>query len=243
MITVKPANGKGHFWQWDTGQELLVEGAPEVHFGRPDESTTVNVAVVNGIAKVPDALLQAPGALQVYAYDTDHTLSRCIIDVVRRQKPDGYVTTPEAVTPEPVSVANILVDAFSVDGVDYDAVGYEEGKRLSTSSGVTKDAAGVVTSGYIPFKAGAVIRIKPVQATTTGNPELAAAFYDANKGYLAADYIHLPNGSFGTAENETNTITKMTLVSNSTYKFFRICVPAASGAELIVTYDHAIVGG
>lgn len=96
MITVKPANGKGHFWQWDTGQELLVEGAPEVHFGRPDESTTVNVAVVGGIAKVPDAQLQAPGALQVYAYDTDHTLSRCIIDVVRRQKPDGYVTTPEA---------------------------------------------------------------------------------------------------------------------------------------------------
>ena len=96
MITVKPANGKGCFWQWDTGQELLVEGAPEVHFGRPDESTTVNVAVVGGIAKVPDAQLQAPGALQVYAYDTDHTLSRCIIDVVRRQKPDGYVTTPEA---------------------------------------------------------------------------------------------------------------------------------------------------
>lgn len=96
MITVKPANGKGYFWQWDTGQELLVEGAPEVHFGRPGESTTVNVAVVDGIAKVPDARLQAPGALQVYAYDTDHTLSRCIIDVVRRQKPDGYVTTPEA---------------------------------------------------------------------------------------------------------------------------------------------------
>ena len=95
MITVKPANGKGYFWQWDTGQELLVEGAPEVHFGRPDESTTVNVAVVGGIAKVPDAWLQAPGALQVYAYDTDHTLSRCIINVVCRQKPDGYVTTPE----------------------------------------------------------------------------------------------------------------------------------------------------
>lgn len=162
------------------------------------------------------------------------------INTYRAAMIDG---TPEAVTPEPVSVANILVDVFSVDGVDYDAVGYEDGKRLSTSSGVTKDAAGVVTSGYIPFKAGAVIRIKPVQATTTKKPELAAAFYDANKGYLAADYIHLPDGSFGTAENETSTILKMTLVSNSNYKFFRICVPAASGAELIVTYDHAIVGG
>lgn len=94
MIIIKPANDKGYFWQWDTGQYLRVDGAPEVHFGRPGEESTIDVAVVDGLAKVPDERLTVRGTLQVYAYDTNHTLSRSSVSVLGRQKPAGYIATP-----------------------------------------------------------------------------------------------------------------------------------------------------
>lgn len=94
MVTIKPANDKGYFWQWDTGQYLRVDGAPEVHFGRPGEESTIDVAVVDGLARVPDACLEKDGALSVYAYDSNHTLCRAVIEVLRRQKPAGYIFTP-----------------------------------------------------------------------------------------------------------------------------------------------------
>lgn len=174
MITVKPANGQGYFWQWDTGQELLVEGAPEVHFGRPSESTTVNVAVVDGIAKVPDARLQASGALQVYAYDTDHTLRRCIINVVPRQRPDGYVTTPEA--------------AKTWDDLEERISKLEKGGVADVTAESIKTAL-----GYTPVKPGDVPTEDVNANTAARHTHSNKAVLDGITGQVTEDNVNNPD--------------------------------------------------
>lgn len=51
------SNGKGHFYQWDTGQSIQVpEGVPTVHFKMHGEG--VAFQAVDRMVAVPDELLQ-----------------------------------------------------------------------------------------------------------------------------------------------------------------------------------------
>ena len=59
---------------------------------------------------------------------------------------------------------NILTDAFKVGGVSKPAVGFTNGKRLSTTNGAEKDNTGSFVTGFIPVKAGSVVRLRPLTA-------------------------------------------------------------------------------
>ena len=72
---------------------------------------------------------------------------------------------------------NILADSFKAGGVSHAAVGYTNNKRLSTSTGVEKDNAGSCVTGFIPCRAGSVIRIRPLAAPSSdGVGETAVVF-------------------------------------------------------------------
>ncbi len=92
-------DGRGVFYQWDTGRKLAVDdGAEQVHFQNREHGTTIDVDVVDGVAAVPDILLQAARPLRVFAYIDEgngcYTKLERVFEVAERNKPAGYVYTP-----------------------------------------------------------------------------------------------------------------------------------------------------
>ena len=139
---------------------------------------------------------------------------------------------------------NILADSFKVGGVSHAAVGYENNKRLSTSTGVVKDNTGSCVTGFIPCKAGSIIRIRPLSApSTAGVGATAVVIYDVDKTFKTSTYIiaQIIETHFGSCswEQESSDVFKVTFDSNYpyTYKYIRFTIPVADGANAYVTYD------
>lgn len=98
------ADGRMHFYQWDTGQQLAViheEGCEEVHFcHNGDEAALVcPIREEEGkrVADVPNILLQRAGTLMAYLSEETETGVRicqansfCVKD---RPKPEDYIYT------------------------------------------------------------------------------------------------------------------------------------------------------
>ena len=94
-------DGRTNFWQWDTGQKLIVldDTVTEVHFSNRDMNHSIqrNVYTLDGqrVCNVPDIILQLPRNLVAYAYTKDdnssHTVKSVKFAVVKRPIPDGYV--------------------------------------------------------------------------------------------------------------------------------------------------------
>lgn len=88
------SNGQEQFWQWDRNQKVKVpDGAGAVHF-KVDAQNAVKKAVVDGWAEVPDECFQSGDDLQLWTYDTDHTIDGATVPVTPRQKPTNYTYTP-----------------------------------------------------------------------------------------------------------------------------------------------------
>lgn len=94
-------DGRTNFWQWDTGQKLIVldDTITEVHFSNRDMNHSIQRSVyeLDGqrVCNVPDIILQLPRNLVAYAYTKDGNSSRTVksvkFAVVKRPIPDGYV--------------------------------------------------------------------------------------------------------------------------------------------------------
>ena len=146
-----------------------------------------------------------------------------------------------------VTTPNILVDSFKAGGVSHEAVGYSNGKRLSTGSGVEKDNAGSCVTGFIPCRAGSVIRIRPLAApSSAGVGATAVVFYNAEKAMATSSYVTTGTigGHFGdcTWEQESSDVFKVTFNNDfpEMYKYVRFTIPIADGANAYVTYDAAM---
>lgn len=96
-------DGRTNFWQWDTGQKLIVlnEKVTEVHFSNRDmEHSQKRMVYMDNSGKrvcnIPDILLQLPKNLIAYAYVTDddgtgYTVKSVKFAVVQRPIPTDYV--------------------------------------------------------------------------------------------------------------------------------------------------------
>lgn len=101
MFTIQ--NKRKQFWQWDTGQRLIVNAdvCSEVHFcnGTNDCSLVCEVYEEDGLrlVNVPNILLQVPKAIKAFVYicdgDDHHTEVQQIFPVFPRSKPYDYVYT------------------------------------------------------------------------------------------------------------------------------------------------------
>lgn len=95
----KILNGREHFWQWDTGQKLIVDGdiCSEVHFCNGTSDCSLICEVHDGTVDVPNILLQEAKFIKAYAYvcgeDDQHTERVQMFLVMPRTKPDDYVYT------------------------------------------------------------------------------------------------------------------------------------------------------
>ena len=93
----KIADGREYFYQWDIDRQIIVSDSTikEVHFcNRTDECSLV-VPVVDGIANVPNLILQSSYKVRVFGYDGKATLQEATFEVKARTRPADYVYTEE----------------------------------------------------------------------------------------------------------------------------------------------------
>lgn len=88
----------GELWQWDTGRQVQVTSdANEVHFGCCIGNDALIVAVVDGVADIPNILLQRSLDIKAWCVVCSDTCAKTIHEVVfdvnARNKPSDYVYT------------------------------------------------------------------------------------------------------------------------------------------------------
>jgi hypothetical protein len=97
MLTLN--DGRDELWQWDTRRKLTVDAdCSQVHFSNKVFGRSVDVDVVDGVANIPDILLQTDKDLSVWAFvgtpENGYTKISKVFKVNRRNKPADYVFTP-----------------------------------------------------------------------------------------------------------------------------------------------------
>lgn len=97
MLTLN--DGRAELWQWDTGRTLAVDAdCSQVHFSNTVFGRSKDVDVIDGVAVIPDILLQVDKDLNVWAFvgtaENGYTKISKTFKVNRRNKPADYVFTP-----------------------------------------------------------------------------------------------------------------------------------------------------
>lgn len=97
MLTLN--DGRSELWQWDTGRTLTVDtDCSQVHFSNKVFGRSIDVNVADGVAIIPDVLLQTDKDLNVWAFsgtaENGYTKISKTFRVNRRNKPADYVFTP-----------------------------------------------------------------------------------------------------------------------------------------------------
>ena len=97
MLTLN--DGRSELWQWDTGRTLAVDAdCSQVHFSNKIFGRSIDVDVADGVAVIPDILLQTDKDLNVWAFvgtaENGYTKISKTFKVNRRNKPADYVFTP-----------------------------------------------------------------------------------------------------------------------------------------------------
>ena len=93
----KIVDGRTEFYQWDLNRQIQVEDntITELHFCNKTDDCALVVEVVDGVANVPNILLQASWDVRVYGFTGDYTKVEKRFKVVARSKPADYVYTEE----------------------------------------------------------------------------------------------------------------------------------------------------
>lgn len=97
MLTLN--DGRSELWQWDTGRKLTVDAeCSQVHFSNKVFGRSIDVDVVDGVASIPDIMLQIDKDLAVWAFvgtsENGYTKISKVFKVNKRNKPADYVFTP-----------------------------------------------------------------------------------------------------------------------------------------------------
>lgn len=96
------AADKTPWYQWDTGLTVTVSGGEmnECHFANRKQGTAYVQAVINGVARVPDELLQVAAPIKAYGYVSDgaggQTYVEQSFEVIARNIPADYTYTKTA---------------------------------------------------------------------------------------------------------------------------------------------------
>ena len=119
-------DGRTNFWQWDTGQKLIVldDTVTEVHFSNRNMEHSKKKTVYKDkdglrVVNIPDLLLQLPKNLIAYAYTRDEngtgkTVKSVKFAVIQRPIPVDYVCGQDDVL-EDVTTRLELLEALMKD--------------------------------------------------------------------------------------------------------------------------------
>ena len=112
----KIQDGRKSFTQWDLNRKIIVEddSITQVHFtnsNRIGENALV-CEVIDNVVNVPNIILQSYGTIFVYGCDSNYTKYIDAFDIIRREKPDGYIYTETEV----LNYNSLLEKINSVEG-------------------------------------------------------------------------------------------------------------------------------
>lgn len=164
-------DGRSELWQWDTGRTLAVDAdCSQVHFSNKVFGRSIDVDVTDGVAIIPDVLLQTDKELNIWAFvgtaDNGYTKISKTFKVNRRNKPADYVFTPV----EQTTIAEIAAIAQSVrDDADaglFDGAQGPEGP--AGKDGVQIDDAAV--SEDAPWSSKHIVDMLCPPLEESGNP-------------------------------------------------------------------------
>lgn len=101
MISIK--DGREKLYQWDTNRYVTVPTeCSSAHFSNKILGRSIDVAVIDGEARIPDVLLQVDKCLHVWAFvgsaADGYTKISKVFDVEKRNKPADYFFTQEEYT-------------------------------------------------------------------------------------------------------------------------------------------------
>lgn len=107
MLTLN--DGRSELWQWDTGRTLAVDAdCSQVHFSNKVFGRSIDVDVVDGVAIIPDILLQTDKELTAWSFvgtpENGYTKISKGFKVNKRNKPADYVFTP----PEQTTLGELI---------------------------------------------------------------------------------------------------------------------------------------
>ena len=159
MLTLN--DGRSELWQWDTGRKLTVEGeCSQVHFSNKFFGRSIDVDVTDGVAIIPDVLLQTDKDLMAWAFvgsaENGYTKISKVFKVNKRNKPADYVFTP----PDQTTLQEILSRLEEVEnkpdgGITSDsiaeAIGYVPGQELVIGDAEVNEEGRIVV--YVPTAA------------------------------------------------------------------------------------------
>jgi hypothetical protein len=134
----KIADGRECFYQWDIDRQLIVSDPTitEVHFCNRTDVCSLVVEVVDGVANVPNKLLQSGFDVRVFGYDGKATMHEATFKVKARTQPADYVYTETVVK----SIEEILEAAETVTTTANEFYEFAEDYKM----GLTDDGEGNV---------------------------------------------------------------------------------------------------
>ena len=106
------ADGREQFYQWDIDRQVIVDDPSivEVHFCNRTNECSLCVDVVDGLADVPNIILQNSFDVRVFGYDGKATLHEKTFKVKPRSQPADYMYTETVVK----SVEEVITAAEQV---------------------------------------------------------------------------------------------------------------------------------
>ena len=105
---------EGGLWQWDVGRQAKVpDGATMLHCALTGSDEAYATEVADGVADVPNVLLQDGGDIDAWATDGSRTIGAGRLRVHRRAKPPEYVYTATEVESIETVVAEALEKALA----------------------------------------------------------------------------------------------------------------------------------
>ena len=143
-------DGRTHLWQWDVNRKVIVNdpSIKQVHFSNNVNPVAYVVEVKNGLADIPNILLQDIFNITCYGYIDEYTKVEQTFTVTPRNKPTDYVYTETDIVrwetiAEDAEKANkeALEAATLATNTATDLYEYVEGHKLT----LTDDNQGNVT--------------------------------------------------------------------------------------------------
>ena len=214
---------KTPWYQWDTGLTVTVSGGEmtECHFANRKQGTAYVQAVINGIARVPDELLQVAAPIKAYGYVSDgagcQTYVEQTFEVIARNIPADYTYTKtaqktirdaETARDQAVQAAKdakaseLAADDSAVEASNSAQRAGESASDASTSASNAANSAGDAAKSASEAKAAAGKAVEDASAllkTYTDNAKTSADNAAASASN-AADAASAASGSASAAE-------------------------------------------
>lgn len=145
----KILDGRSHFYQWDYNQKLIVSdpSVKEVHFCNRTDDCSLIVEVKDGLAEVPNILLQNAWTIRAYAYCGDYTKVEEKFKVVARSKPSDYVYTETEIKNYDDLKAEI--EWLKENGIAPDLRDYPTWEQMEREINGAIDNSGLATEDYV----------------------------------------------------------------------------------------------